>query len=138
MSLYGRRVRTGSIMTATSRLGSARGYLITYLEMLRTAANRTFPPLIATPVGAVIAGVFQQATENFSRVSTDVGDRLKDVDPAADAQAAVLILERLRYESQFKRGAQRTRREAPAGPPPLRRRVVRRLRSLIRRMRNAA
>lgn len=138
MSLYGRRVRTGSIMTATSRLGSARGYLITYLEMLRTAANRPFPPLIATQVGAVIAGVFQQATENFSRVSTDVGDRLKDVDPGADAQAAVLILERLRYESQFKRGAQRTRREAPAGPPPLRRRVVRRLRSLVRRMRNAA
>jgi len=104
-ALYARRLRPGSIMTAGSRLSSARGYLITYLEMQRLAGRGRFDEAVATQIGAIIFSAFKQAIDNFVKVNTDVGDRLREVDPNPEAQAAVMLLKRLRYEAQFKRGS---------------------------------
>jgi glycosyltransferase involved in cell wall biosynthesis len=127
--LYARRVRPGSIMTAGSRLASARGYLITYLEMVRLAGRTSYPEPVATQIGAIIFSAFKQAIDSFVKVNTDVGDRLREVDPNPEAQAAVMLLKRLRYEAQFKRGSMKpAKTAAPAQPRSLPQRALGRLR----------
>lgn len=126
--LYARRLRPGSIMTAGTRLASARGYLITYLEMQRLAGRASYPEPVAAQVGAIIFSAYKQAIDNFVKVKTDVGDRLREVDPTPEAQAAVMLMRRLRYEAQFKRGSAKPAKPAvPAKPRSLPRRVMGRL-----------
>jgi len=133
--LYARRVRPGSIMTAGSRLASARGYLITYLEMLRLAGRGRFDEPVATQIGAIIFSAYKQAIDNFVKVNTDVGDRLREVDPSPEAQAAVMLLKRLRYEAQFKRGSAKPAK-LPAHPKPrsLPVRAMGKLRRMVRQL----
>ena len=131
--LYARRVRPGSIMTAGSRISSARGYLITYLEMVRLAGRTAYPEPIATQVGAIMFSAFKQAIDNFVKVNTDVGDRLKEVDPTPEAQAAVMLLKRLRYEAQFKRGSVKP---AKTLVQPVQRSFASRVAGKLRRMKN--
>lgn len=136
-SIYLRTMRQGSLTTAGSRVSSARGYLITYLEMLRLAGREPYPEPIAVQVGAIIFSTFRQAIENFVKVNTDVGDRLREVDPSPEAQAAVMLLKRMRYEAQFKRGSAKPAK--PAKPaksptPPKRRSLPRRVAGRLRRL----
>ena len=133
--LYSRRLRPGSTMTASSRIASARGYLITYLEMQRMAGRTPFPEPIASQVGAIIFSAFKQAIDNFVKVNTDVGDRLRELDPLPEAQAAVMLLKRLRYEAQFKRGSAKPNKSlAPAQQLTFGQRVVRKLRRMKNQM----
>lgn len=127
---YVRTMRAGSLTTAGSRISSARGYLITYLEMQRLAGHTAYPEPIATQVGAIIFSAFKQAIDNFVKVNTDVGDRLKEVDPSPEAQAAVMLLKRLRYEAQFKRGSAKPSKTLVPKRRSFPRRVVGRVRRL--------
>jgi len=130
---YVRTMRAGSLTTAGSRISSARGYLITYLEMVRLAGRTAYPEPIATQVGAIMFSAFKQAIDNFVKVNTDVGDRLKEVDPTPEAQAAVMLLKRLRYEAQFKRGSVKP---AKTLVQPVQRSFASRVAGKLRRMKN--
>ena len=135
-TIYARTMRQGSLTTAGSRISSARGYLITYLEMLRLAGREQLSEPIATQVASIIFSAFKLAIGNFVKVNTDVGDRLRDVDPSPEAQAAVMLLKHLRYEAQFKRGSAKPAKLASTKPRSFPRRVIGKLRRMARQLRS--
>lgn len=116
LALYGRRVRPGSIMTASSRFVTARGFFISYLEMQRFAAGRRYPPAVATEVGRIIQSMFRMCRDNFVKLDTDSADRFAEIDQSPSGQAAYLILRRLRREARATRTA-RSLRGAKSAPP---------------------
>lgn len=107
--LYVRRLRPGSLITAGTRASAARGYYVSFYEMLRITAGMSFDDEIGVEVGATAFKAFKAAAEHFERLDPDVGDRLAQVDSQPDAQAAFLILKRSREQ------ARRARRQ---GTPP--------------------
>lgn len=128
--MYARRIRPGSIMTAGERAASTRGYLVTYLEMRRLARRGNYDDWVAEQIGAVIFTAFRLARDNFIRLDPDVGDRLREIDPTPEAQAAVHMLRRLRYEARVSSRANR-----PVKPPKSRtRRLLGRAKRLVKRV----
>ena len=79
--------------------GTARIVDVLRLQLLEDPAAQEGEA--AHTVLSVIMGMPSDGAVGF----TDVGDRLKEVDPTPEAQAAVMLLKRLRYEAQFKRGS---------------------------------
>ena len=141
--LYTRRLRPGSLITAGSRAAAARGYYVSFYEMLRLTAGTTFEDRIGRQVGATAFKAFKQARLHFVRLDPELGDRLADIDPQPDAQALFLILKQARDEAQRARRTTQRSAEPPAQPParltPLRRarrlagRGYRYLRRILRR-----
>ena len=93
--LYARRIRPGSIVTAVDRMASARGYLVSYIEMLRSlSAHRSMEPRAAAALGSLVQFTFQGARNDIVKLSEEQVEQLADVDPAPDAQAAFQLLRR--------------------------------------------
>ncbi|MFT4108172.1 glycosyltransferase family 2 protein [Propionicimonas sp.] len=117
--LYVRRLRPGSLITAGSRASAARGYYVSFVEMLRLTAGRSFEDWIGREVGATAFKAFKQAKEHFAGLEKDVGDGLGDIDPRPDAQAVFRILQMTRNDARrARRDAPRQPVAAPAPPPP--------------------
>lgn len=90
---YARRVRPGSIVTALDRAASARGYFITYVEMVRALASHdAMDQRAAAAMGDLAYRIFRGARNNTVGLSEELVERLGEVDPAADAQAVFLLL----------------------------------------------
>ncbi len=128
--MYARRIRPGSIMTAGERAASTRGYLVTYLEMRRLASRGNYEDWVAEQIGAVIFTAFRMARDNFIRLDPDIGDRLREVDPSPEAQAAFHMLRRLRYEWRVSRA----NKPNPKPRKSLPRRLLQRARRLAKRV----
>lgn len=109
--LYCRRLRPGSIMTAGSRLASAQGYLISYLEMVRTTGRTQYPEPLAAAIAAIIFSNLKGAHDGLAQLSVANLDRLREIDPTPEAQTVVLMLLHWRYLNR-PRGA-----AIPAVPP---------------------
>jgi hypothetical protein len=125
-SVYGRRVRPGSIMTTSAREASARGYFISTYQMLRLVAGRSYPDAVATQLGAIIYAMFQQSRSNFLRLHPDVGDRFAEIDPGPDAQFLFRLLKRAYWDDRnAKRPSGKGKGATASAPPGLPRRVRR-------------
>lgn len=119
VALYTRRLRAGSLITAGSRAAAARGYFVTFYEMLRITAPMTFDDATGREVGATMFKAFKQAREHFVRLDPDLGDQLAEIDPQPDAQAVFLILRQAREDARRARRGSHRPREAgghAAGP----------------------
>lgn len=139
--LYCRRLRPGSTMTATSRLLSAQGYLISYLEMVRRVGRTRYPEPVASAVASIMFATFRGCYDNFTRLNRTLSDRLKEVDPSPEAQVLLMAFGHWRHRLRKKSGSQppsagtADRPAAAAGPRrPFRQRVVRRLRQAAGRL----
>ena len=144
--LYTRRLRPGSLITASGRASAARGYYLTFVEMLRATAGRTFDERTGPGVGATAFKAYKQARAHFIRLEPEAGDALGGLDPQPDAQAVFRILQQAREDARRSRSlppapavtppARPTPPPAPAGPVRrLRRlggRAWRRLRRIVR------
>jgi glycosyltransferase involved in cell wall biosynthesis len=120
---YCRRLRPGSTMTATSRLLSAQGYLISYLEMVRLAGRTTYPEPVSSAVASVIFATFRGAYDNAARLNSSLAGRLKEVDPSPEAQALLMAFSYWRHRLRKKAGPPAPPAEKAAAPQP--RRTVR-------------
>lgn len=140
--LYCRRLRPGSIMTTASRVLSARGYLISYLEMVRRVGRRQYPEPVAAAVASIILATYRAAYDNFARLTPAASDRLKEVDPSPEAQALLMAFSSWRYRlrKQGTPAPQKQPEAAKAATPglvaSLRRRLSRGLRRIGRRVRS--
>jgi len=128
--LYNRRVRPGSIMTAGSRMASARGFFISYLEMQRLVAGRTFSEPVAHGIGTVIYSMFRHCRDNFVKLNADQANQFRKIDPSPEAQTLLLLLKRAYREAQSARPAAAT----PPLPRPLPRRVLSRAKGYLKRL----
>ncbi len=120
VSLYTRRVRPGSTVTGSSRAAAARGYYLSFVEMLRLTAGMRFDPQTSRGVGATAFKAFKQAKENFVRLEPEVGNELASLDPSPDAQAVIRILQLARDDARRARTQRPAapKKPAPAPPPP--------------------
>jgi glycosyltransferase involved in cell wall biosynthesis len=130
MAPYGRRVRSGSIVTAGSKVAAARGYFVTWVEMLRHLRDREFVDLDTTwQVGAVVQDIYAAARRSISRLPEEAMSQLVTADDGADAAALFLLLRRSRADDQMRRKLAKQLKAAKAAkkPPSVLRRLVRRL-----------
>ena len=133
MPLYIRRLRPGSLITASGRASAARGYYLTFVEMLRATAGRTFDERTGPGVGATAFKAYKQAREHFIRLEPEAGDALGGLDPQPDAQAVFRILQQAREDARRSRSlppAPAVKPPARPTPPPAPAGPVRRLRRL--------
>lgn len=116
IALYGRRVRPGSIMTAGSQASAARGYFITWVEMLRLLRGRTFSDVeVTSQVAEVAQAIFAAVRRSASPLPEEVVARLREVDEDADTAALFLVVQRS-WKDERKRKKLETRlRSATAG-----------------------
>jgi len=130
VQLYDRRVRPGSIMTAGSRMASARGFFISYLEMQRLVAGRDFSESVAHGIGTVIYSMFRHCRDNFVKLNADQANQFRKIDPSPEAQTLLLLLKRAYREAQ-------SARPSAAKPTPQRslaRRVLGRGKRYLKRL----
>lgn len=147
--LYTRRLRPGSLITASGRASAARGYYLSFVEMLRATRDRRFDEHTGPGVGATAFKAYKQAHEHFVRLEPEVGDALGTLDLEPDAQAVFRILQLAREDTRRARGVPPAPKPkvaptpSPASPHPLRRlrrfagRNYRRLRGWLRHSRPA-
>jgi len=108
LPLYTRRLRPGSLITGGSRSAAARGYYVTFVEMLRLTASTGLEGEVGRQVGATAFKAFRQARRHVERLDPDATTLLGAVDSRPDAQALFLILLQAQEEA-------RRRRQAPRG-----------------------
>jgi len=122
VALYTRRVRPGSTVTTSTRAAAARGYYLTFVEMLRIAAGIDFDAETARGVGGTAFKAFKQAKEHFAQLEPEVGNELGRLDPRPDAQAIFRILQQAREDVRRARSTQPAPAPKPAAknsaPPP--------------------
>lgn len=128
--LYDRRVRPGSIMTAGSRMASARGFFISYLEMQRLVVGRSFSEPVAHGIGTVIYSMFRHCRDNFVKLNADQANQFRTIDPSPEAQTLVLLLKRAYREAQSARPGVK----APAPQRSLLRRALGRAKRSLKRL----
>ncbi len=135
-ALYARRVRPGSIVTTGTRAAAARGYFVTCVEMLRVINGRRFDdPVVSAALGDLIAGAFRAARNNLVTLPEDLAERLREVDPAPDAQAIQRLLMRSWREERASRILAKRLKRATGKPPRWRRHpLVVRVRPLVVRI----
>ncbi len=103
-ALYARRVRKGSIITEGTRLSSARGYLISFVTMLRSISGEYYDdPRVADAVGDVVADMFRGARRSVSRLPRDMLGELQSFDTGADAATVHNLLRRAWRDDQISR-----------------------------------
>lgn len=135
-ALYARRVRAGSIVTTGAQVAAARGYFVTCVEMFRFL-QRHDPgdPAINTLIGDLPYGAFRAARNIVVDLPEDIVNRLREVDPAADAQAIYLLLRRAWREERSRRLlSRRLKNAAPRKPSWRRHPLVQRVKPLVKRV----
>ncbi|NHB85138.1 glycosyltransferase [Tessaracoccus sp. HDW20] len=124
VGFYGRRVRPESIMTASSRLASARGYFFVWVAMLRILHGRDFGDHeVNRELGNVAHSMFRAARNNAVSLSEDLVESIAEVDDSADAQSLFVLFRRAWSQDRGRKKLERRIREAEAtasllGPPP--------------------
>lgn len=122
VALYGRRVRPDSIVTAGSRASAARGYFVTWIEMIRLLHGRDFgDPEVTSQVATVVQSILTATRRNLSRLPAEEIDRLAAIDGYADAAALHLVVRRSWSDDRARRRLDRqlkTARAAQLAAPP--------------------
>lgn len=122
VALYGRRVRPDSIVTAGSRASAARGYFVTWIEMVRLLHGRDFgDPEVTSQVATVVQSILTATRRNLSRLPSEEIDRLAAIDGYADAAALHLVVRRSWSDDRARRRLDRqlkTARAAQLAAPP--------------------
>ena len=117
LALYGRRLRPNSIVTAGSRVSAARGYFITWVEMLRLLRGRDLGDAeVSLSVGAITQVVYSSARRNASRLTAEALGRLAELDTDADAAALFYALKRSWTDDRSRRRLERQLKDAAAQP----------------------
>ncbi|MDT0156397.1 glycosyltransferase [Microbacterium sp. ARD32] len=91
-SMYARRMREGSTITALKEAASAKGYFLSYLAMSRVLRQRTFDAAVTDRLQGVIAGVFASARKRIAVLPAEAQEQLGQLDASGDAQAALAAL----------------------------------------------
>jgi glycosyltransferase involved in cell wall biosynthesis len=115
VALYTRRLRPGSLITGGTRSAAARGYYVTFVEMLRLTASTRFEDEVGRQVGATAFKAFRQAKVHFERLDADATTALGTMDSQPDAQAILLIL--LQAQEAARRRQAGKRAAASGGSP---------------------
>ncbi len=142
LALYGRRVRPGSIVTAGSKAAAARGYFVTWVEMLRQLHDRAFEdPETTRQIGSIVQDIYVAAIRTVSRLPEEAVSQLVDLDRGADASALYLLLRRGRREERLKRRLEKQLKSAQNAAsrkrPVLLTRVKRIVRGVLKMTQNA-
>lgn len=95
---YARRLRPGSTITTLTADRSARGYYLSYLEMVRELESSDLPKETEGAVRNIVDYVYDGALKQFAQLSDAVAEELREIDDAPDA---MIVFESLRRgESQ--------------------------------------
>lgn len=87
-SIYARRLRPGSTITALQVTASARGYFLSYLAMSRELGRREFDAATSRDLKGVVVSVFDSAGKKFAAMPASAQVELGELDAAEDAWAA--------------------------------------------------
>lgn len=83
---YARRIRPGSTITTLTPERSARGYYLSYLEMMRELNVNPIQAGSAEIVGNIVDSVYEGARKQFALISEGSADDIRSLDSSADAQ----------------------------------------------------
>lgn len=136
-TLYARRVRAGSIVTTGGQVAAAQGYFVTCVEMFRFLQRSDLDESAGNIViGDLPYGAFRAARNIVVDLPEDIVNRLRDVDPGADAQAIYLLLRRAWREERSQRLLAQRLKNAARRPTPSWRRhpLVQRLKPIVKRV----
>lgn len=87
-SIYARRLRPGSTITALQGAASARGYFLSYLAMSRALGRREFDAVTTRHLEGVVASVLASARKKFATMPASAQVELGELDAADDARTA--------------------------------------------------
>lgn len=85
---YARRIRPGSTITTLTPERSARGYYLSYLDMLRDYESVTIANNNSEAVRNILDSVYEGAANQFRLISDSVMEELRTLDTSAFAQDA--------------------------------------------------
>jgi len=89
---YARRIRPGSTITMLNADRSARGYFLSYLEMMRELDGRELPAGADDVVNNIVDYVYDGARKQFALISPSTAEEIRTLDERADAQAVFASL----------------------------------------------
>lgn len=90
--VYARRVRPGSTITSLTPDRSARGYFLSYLEMVRENAKLELPAGTSEAIDDIVDYVYEGARKQLSLVSPETAEKIRTLDDRDDAQATFATL----------------------------------------------
>lgn len=83
---YARRIRPGSTITSLTPDRSARGYYLSYLDMIRELDRSAVPTDSAAMVSNIVDYVYDGARKQFALISDEAADGLRELDDSPGAQ----------------------------------------------------
>lgn len=86
---YARRIRPGSTITTLTDERSARGYFLSYLQMVRALGERKLPRTWAQVVGDIVDSVYKGARKRIAVISPEAIEDLRALDRSPQAQAVL-------------------------------------------------
>ncbi len=93
LNAYARRVRPGSTITTLTAEKSARGYYLSYLEMIRELRDRRLSTDHEKVVNGIVDSVYEAVLNQFPLLAREAAEELRELDPLPDAQAVWRALE---------------------------------------------
>lgn len=90
--VYARRVRPGSTITSLTPDRSARGYFLSYVEMVRERAKLDIPAETSDAIDDIVDYVYEGARKQLSLVTLETAETIRTLDDRDDAQAAFATL----------------------------------------------
>ncbi|MGM7680236.1 glycosyltransferase [Microbacterium sp. A94] len=92
INAYARRIRPGSTITTLTPERSARGYYLSYLEMMREYEGALIPKEHLGAIQNILNSVYEGAANQFALIPDSVAEELRALDLAPDAQDVFLSL----------------------------------------------
>ena len=90
--VYARRIRPGSTITSLTPDRSARGYFLSYVEMMRERAKLDVPAHTSDAIDDIVDYVYEGARKQLSLVSPETAEKIRALDDRDDAQATFATL----------------------------------------------
>ncbi|WP_454115509.1 glycosyltransferase [Microbacterium lacticum] len=90
--VYARRIRPGSTITSLTPDRSARGYFLSYVEMMRERAKLDVPAHTSDAIDDIVDYVYEGARKQLSLVSPETAEKIRTLDDRDDAQATFATL----------------------------------------------
>lgn len=87
VNAYARRIRPGSTITSLSAERSARGYFLSYLDMVRELERHRLPRSTVATVRNIVDYVYRGARRQVALIPDDEAEALRTVDDSPRAQA---------------------------------------------------
>lgn len=111
-ALYSRRVRAGSLVTSEKGVAHLRGFLITYLEMVRLVSGAPYEARTSDAVALLIEEVYQQGLKVLLGQPTQDWPAITKMDTTPEASLLSRHISRQGHEARKLRKATRERKKA--------------------------